>query len=86
MLVKAVKAMELSGLYFGAVDVMIDGQGRSFVSEINTSPEVLGEYQQGCVAKAIDYMVEKGRVPVVKGQQGWKGYVHPCITNKAVVD
>lgn len=83
----AAQAMALSGLDFGAVDVMIDGAGKAMVSEVNTSPEVLGKYQQERVAFAIDYVVEKGtnHLPIID-KAGWKGYIHPCVSDKAIME
>src|SRR5690554_3431773 len=40
----AVKSMALSGLDFGACDIIVDSDGRAYCLEINTAPETTSEY------------------------------------------
>lgn len=53
----ALKAMELSGLDYGGVDIMVDGEGKVCVLEINSAPSQTSPYRQECVAKAFKWML-----------------------------
>lgn len=82
----AVQAFSLSGLDFGAVDVVVDSTGRAYCLEINTAPETTSEYRQGCFAKAFDYIAKTGsdndRIELGPDDT-WKSYIHPCMTELA---
>lgn len=88
---KAVKnsiaAWERSGLDFGGVDIMVDGEGRTYVLEMNSAPSLTVEYRQQCMAKALDYIVEHGRtrIPLIEERGGWRKFVHPAISAEAIV-
>lgn len=82
----ALEAFSLSGLDFGAVDVMIASEGlhapKSYVLEINTAPEVTPYYLK-CLTKAFDYIVKNGREHFSYDPSSWKGMIHPSISNLA---
>ena len=89
---KAVKdsiaAMALSGLTFGGVDIMIDEAGDCYVLEINSAPSQTSPYRQSCVAKAFDYIISnnsKDVIPLTTAKGGWRKFVHPSISNEAVM-
>lgn len=85
----ALEAFSLSGLDFGAVDVMIASAGlpepKAYVLEINTAPEVTPYYLK-CLTKAFDYIVTNGpdHIPYVKNDN-WRGMIHPAISNLAEI-
>lgn len=83
----SIEAMKLSGLDFGAVDVMVDRDGRPYILEINTAPALESEYRQTCFAKAFDYIVRHGKavIPLVDKKAGYLKFVHPAIEPKALV-
>ena len=58
------EAFVLSGLDFGAVDVMVDAAGRPYVLEVNSAPSQTSPYRQECMAKAFDYIVEHGKAAI----------------------
>lgn len=72
----ALKAAELSGLDFGAVDVIHDGD-RPYTLEINSSAW-LSPYFCKIYTEAFDFIVKNGRdhIPVVE-TQNFYGYIHP---------
>lgn len=75
---KACKALDLSGLDFGAVDVICK-DGVAYVLEINTAPEVTPYYGK-CLSKAFKYLIDKNReVPARTEGSSWKNYIHPAI-------
>lgn len=76
------RAFTLSGLDFGAVDIMVDGEGRPYVLEINSAPSMTSPYRQQCMALALDYMVsdEKPPITIIEGVH-WKDYIHPAVLN-----
>lgn len=87
---RAVHAMSLSGLDFGAVDVIsCSATGsvgmRAYVLEINTAPE-LTPYYLKTFTKCFDYIVENGkqRLPSTFNE-GWKGMIHPAISDLAII-
>lgn len=88
---KAVKlsreAFMLSGLDFGAVDVMIDGDDQPYVLEINSAPSQTSPYRQECMAKCFDYLIEHGKasIPVVEQRGGWKKFIHPALSQEALM-
>lgn len=85
---KALAAMKLSGLDFGAVDVLVDSSGNVYVTEINSGPEILGDYQPTKMAQAFDYIVENGRgdIPIVEDEEnGWRKFIHPVVSDEAKV-
>lgn len=79
------EAFVLSGLDFGAVDVMVDAEGRPYVLEINSAPSQTSPYRQECMAKAFDYIVRNGKdpIPVIAERGGYKKFVHPALTPEA---
>lgn len=80
---KAVEAFRLSGLDFGAVDVVslatgISGGNRAYVLEINTAPE-LTPYYGKTLGLCLKYMVEKGSDRLDVDGTTWKDYIHPAL-------
>lgn len=81
------EAFMLSGLDFGAVDVMIDRENRPYVLEINSAPSQTSPYRQECMAKAFDYIVDNGKhtIPLTEERGGWKKFIHPALTPEAIM-
>lgn len=89
---KAVKvareAFLMSGLDFGGVDIMVDADKNVYVLEINSAPSQTSPYRQECTAKAFDYIVKnnsKDAIPVTEERGGWKKFIHPSLTNDAIL-
>lgn len=85
VVLNALRAMNLTELDFGAVDVMY-GNSEAHVLEINTAPSLSSEYWVTCVAKTFDYIITNGKekLPTVDNK-GYKGYIHPAISDKAIL-
>lgn len=83
----AIKAFNLSELDFGGVDVMVDGEGNCYVLEINSAPSLTSEYRQTCMAKVFDYIIDNGRdrIPLIEERGGYRKFIHPAITDRAIV-
>lgn len=83
----SLEAFALSGLDFGGVDIMVDGQGECYVLEINAAPSLTSEYRQKCFARVFDYMVTNGKeiIPLVKERGGYSKFIHPAIAENARV-
>jgi glutathione synthase/RimK-type ligase-like ATP-grasp enzyme len=83
----AIKAWELSGLDFGGVDVIVNGDNKAYVVEINSAPSQTSPYRQQCCAKYFDYIVENGNdtIPLTEELGGWKKFIHPAISESAIV-
>ena len=83
----SVEAFNLSELDFGGVDVMVDADGEAYVIEINSAPSLTSEYRQTCMAKCFDYIVENGkeRIPLTQERGGYRKFIHPAITDKAIL-
>jgi len=81
------EAFLLSDLDFGAVDIMVDAEGQPYVLEINSAPSQTSPYRQECMAKAFDYIIANGKeeIPVVAQRGGWKKFIHPALTEEAMV-
>lgn len=79
------EAFVLSGLDFGAVDVMVDAEGKPYVLEINSAPSQTSPYRQECMAKAFDYIVRNGKepIPVIAERGGYRKFIHPALTPEA---
>lgn len=84
----AVKAMALTDLDFGGVDVMMDANGLSYIIEINSAPSLpllddgSVSYRQKCMAKAFNWIAEHGKgnvKPINPGDVGWRDFIHPAI-------
>lgn len=81
----AIESFNLSKLDFAAIDVMWK-DGKAYFLEANTAPEVWRYYGQ-CFAKVFTYMTDgdkRARIPVAN-YDDWKNYIHPAISDKAVV-
>lgn len=82
----AIESFNLSKLDFAAIDIMWK-DGKAYFLEANTAPEVWRYYGE-CFAKVFTYMTtgDKGRDRIpVKDYTNWKHYIHPAISNKAVL-
>lgn len=83
MLKKAVSAVSLAGLHFGAVDVIEDAEGNFYVLEVNTAPAISGDYWSTCVAKIFDYMIDNGVDSLepldFNRVSSWKHFIHPAL-------
>jgi glutathione synthase/RimK-type ligase-like ATP-grasp enzyme len=79
-------ALELSGLDFAGVDVIIDREEKPYVLEINSAP-TLANYRAQAFAKVFDYMVEHGTepLPLVERRGGYRKFIHPAIFSEAWV-
>jgi hypothetical protein len=85
---KALRAMELSGLDFGGVDVIVGPDGVAHVLEINSGPWLEGKYQQQVFAKGFDYILHtenKEPLPLAEGPNSWKRFIHPALSDKALM-
>jgi len=81
------EAFLLSGLDFGAVDVMIDAEGRPYVIEINSAPSQTSPYRQECMSKCFDYLIEHGKaaIPVTEERGGYRKFIHPAVCPDAIM-
>lgn len=83
----AIEAMAVSELDFGGVDVMVErGTDFPYVLEINSAPSHTSPYRQQCTAKVFKRMVDTkffGRIDS-HPDAGWRGVIHPAISNEAV--
>ena len=83
----AVEAFNLiPGLDFSGVDVMLDGDGRAYVIELNSAPSLPSlsdgsvSYRQKCMARVFKWVEKEGKERMdIKRNQGWAGYIHPAI-------
>lgn len=72
-------SMKLSGLDFGAVDIVEDQEGNFYVLEVNTAPW-LSPYYAKCVGKVFKHIVENGRDHFEDNDQSdWRKTIHPAI-------
>lgn len=83
----SLRAMELSGLDFGGVDIMVDKEGECYVLEINSAPSLTSEYRQRCFAKGFDWVVNNGkdRIKLVDKLGGYKKFIHPAVCDAALI-
>jgi RimK-like ATP-grasp domain len=83
----SVEAFNLSGLDFGAVDVMEDAKGKAYVLEINTAMALESEYRATCTARCFDYITKngKGKIPLIEKKGGYKKFIHPAVNGEALV-
>ena len=81
------EAFMLTGLHFGAVDVMVDAAGLVYVLEVNSAPSQTSPYRQECMAKAFDYLIEHGKqdIPITMERGGYRKFIHPALTPEAEV-
>lgn len=80
-------AFLLSSLDFGGVDIMVDAEDNAYVLEINSAPSQTSPYRQEATAKAFDYIVNYGkdRIDVTEEKGGWRKFIHPAISNEAIM-
>ncbi len=82
----ALEGYALSRLHFCAADVLEDADGKCYITELNTAPQISCEYKQECVAMCFDQMVkEEGKPIAVEHSDNWKNYIHPALSEKAIV-
>lgn len=81
----SVLAAQLSGTDFCGVDVMMDGNGKPYVLEVNSAPSLTSPYRQKCFTKAFDYIVQNKSTDKINIEQfkRWRDVVHPAITADA---
>ena len=78
----AIRAMAVSGLDFGGVDVMVDGRDQVYVLEINSAPSQTSPYRQQSVAKAFDWILRENNkevIPVLNKKKGYLRFLHPAL-------
>jgi glutathione synthase/RimK-type ligase-like ATP-grasp enzyme len=78
----AYKAYQLSGLYLGGVDIMVDKDGRSYVLEINSAPSHTSPYRKKCTTKCIDYGITNNDFTHLSPNENFKKYskwIHPAL-------
>lgn len=83
----SIAAFNLSDLDFGGVDVMVDNDGRSWILEINSAPSMTSEYRQRCFAKIFDWiLIHPNKIyPLTEQRGGYTKFIHPALSNKAIV-
>lgn len=76
---EALKAANVSGIDSCGVDVMVDGEGKAYVLEVNSAPW-LGSYGAKCFAKCFDYIVANGKDHFpTPDTYDWKSVIHPAV-------
>jgi glutathione synthase/RimK-type ligase-like ATP-grasp enzyme len=78
----AIRAMEVIGLDFGAVDLIREGS-QDYVLEINTAPQLESNYRRECFARAFDYIVRNGKaiISLPERVRNWRDLIHPVLVN-----
>lgn len=72
-------SMKLSGLDFGAIDIVEDQDGNFYVLEVNTAPW-LSPYYSKCVGKVFGYILKNGKKHFEDTENlYWKNVIHPAI-------
>lgn len=73
------ESMKLSGLDFGAVDIVEDQEGNFYVLEVNTAPW-LSPYYSKCVGKVFGHIIKNGRDHFDDPENlSWNNVIHPGI-------
>lgn len=82
----AIEAFNESLLDISGVDVITKGN-EAYILEINSAPSLTSDYRQSCMAKAFDYITLHGkeRIKLVNQRGDWKKFVHPAISNEALL-
>lgn len=79
VLKNALASMKLSGLDYGAVDIIEDEQKRVYTLEINTAP-YLTPYYAKTIAKVFKYTEENGHTHFGDPQgETWKAFIHKGV-------
>jgi glutathione synthase/RimK-type ligase-like ATP-grasp enzyme len=76
------RAYNVSGLYLGGVDIMVDKDGRSYVLEINSAPSHTSPYRKKCTTKCIDYGITNNDFTHLSPNDEFKKYskwIHPAL-------
>ena len=76
----SIKAAQLVGLDWSAVDVAIDQAGNEVVFELNTAPGLRNKYTMGQIAKALGWAKEVQPAPAAPAT--WKDIIHPALRKK----
>ena len=75
----ALRTMKLSGLDYGAIDIIEDFDGRFYTLEVNTAPQ-LGPYYSKCLGKVMKYIVQNGKDHLADPEtMTWNKVIHPAI-------
>lgn len=83
----ALRTAQLSGLFYCAVDLMLDKQGNTWVIEANSAGSLppnedkTPSYRNRCVAKAIAWHYKRDSFSNIEGKEkeGWRSFIHPAI-------
>lgn len=80
----AIGSFKLSGLTFGAVDVIVDSTGKAYTLEINTAPSINSPYRISCMAKLFDYyftndIINDMGLDMNFNETDWRRYIHPAV-------
>ena len=80
---KAVKANNLFGLDFSAVDLMVDKDGNSYVLELNTGPTLSSSYVISKMAKCLLHSLTEDEVfEIPEDIDSYKDIIHPAALSK----
>ena len=77
-----VQAMNVGGLDFGGVDVMVDAAHNVYILEINCGPLLESEYRQQCVARGFDWVIgrdTKETLEPYNRRTDYRRWIHPCL-------
>lgn len=75
----ALESMKLSGLDFGAIDIIEDKDGKFYTLEINTAPW-LSPYYAKCFGKVVKHVIANGKEHFPDAESyDWKKIIHPAI-------
>lgn len=82
---KAIRAVALAGLHYGAVDVIEDAEGTAYVLEVNTAPDLYGRddgrpsYVQRVMARALRWHLNNNWDIQELGEvRSFRDMKHPC--------
>ena len=84
----ALQAHKYSGLHASASDIILTKEGFYKLCEVNSAPELGGDYYARKYAEAFDWAIDNtwDNIPTDMTKDDWKHLGHPSLSNKVVVE
>lgn len=84
---QSIEVALISELDMCAVDIIENTDGQSFICEVNSAPELGGNYWAERIANCLDWIIDNGKQTIEvdwESADNWKHYLHPALSDKVV--